>query len=528
MFTTALSSGPRRSARAFVWALAIGALFASEASAQAQLFQHCDFGGWSASFTTTGNFNTAAIVARGGINNDASSIRVSPGFRVTLFSGNNQTGTSVVVTADDDCFVNENLNDVVSSLRIEAIGGGNNVVQLFQHCDFSGWQANFPAGSFNTAAITARGGVDNDASSIRVSPGFRVRLFDGDGLTGNVVDVAAGDTPCFVGLGFNDALSSLQVLSDGNPTPTPTPTPPGGGCTPDAPAMFSDDYVAEHTERMTRVFCNSDIAVYFDDDLRNLPAGGTSWVAPFLTDVWRHYKDNYGSCSVPRNLPAPIGPGCERFGQEQLFAFFHQNKHFGGTVANRFDEFSGFRNTIDAGDNGWSVNNATLRDVITHEACHIVEGASQGVHESPAFGEIWGDSKWAEICQYDFYQRTGRTADATRVFNQFMAGRDNLPSGANGAAWFRDWFHPLWVESGRNVAFMDRFFGLLSRDFPKRPENNNRNQIYTRRMNAGEFVHFMSGAVGRDLSNMAAQAFNSGFSRAQFEQAQRDFPNIQY
>ncbi len=218
-----------------------------------------------------------------------------------------------------------------------------------------------------------------------------------------------------------------------------------------------------------------------------------------------------------------------RFGHPKpLLAFFHQDRYHGGTVVNRFDDFAGFRNTIDVGDNGWSVNNATLRDVITHEECHIVEGASQGVHESPAYGEIWGDSKWAEICQYDFYRRSGRTADATRVFGQYMNNRDNLPRGATQAAWFRDWFHPLYVETGSDMKFMDRFFGLLNQHFPKRLENNDRNLIYTRRMNAGEFVHFMSGAVGRDLSTMAQQAFNTGFTRAQFDQARATFPGITY
>ena len=78
------------------------------------------------------------------------------------------------------------------------------------------------------------------------------------------------------------------------------------------------------------------------------------------------------------------------------------------------------------------------------------------------------------------------------------------------------------------MAFMDRFFGLLSQHFPKRPENDNRNLVYTRRMNAGEFVHFVSGAVGRDLSGLAQQAFNSGFNRAQFDQARAAFPGITY
>ena len=85
-----------------------------------QLFQHCSFGGWVANFTGTGNFNTADIVSRGGVDNDASSIKIAPGFKATLFNGNQQTGASLVVNAGDTaCFVASNFNDVLSSLRIE-------------------------------------------------------------------------------------------------------------------------------------------------------------------------------------------------------------------------------------------------------------------------------------------------------------------------------------------------------------------------------------------------------------------------
>jgi chitodextrinase len=85
-----------------------------------QVYQHCNFGGWVAGFTSTGNFNTADIVSRGGIDNDASSIRIGAGFKATLFNGNGQTGTSLVLNAGDTaCLVANNFNDVLSSLRIE-------------------------------------------------------------------------------------------------------------------------------------------------------------------------------------------------------------------------------------------------------------------------------------------------------------------------------------------------------------------------------------------------------------------------
>jgi hypothetical protein len=95
-----------------------------------QVFQHCDFGGWTANFTTTGDFNTADLVSRGGLDNDASSIKVAAGFKVTLFDGDRQAGASLVITAGDTaCFIAPQpyFNDILSSLRIErdtGTGGG--------------------------------------------------------------------------------------------------------------------------------------------------------------------------------------------------------------------------------------------------------------------------------------------------------------------------------------------------------------------------------------------------------------------
>ncbi|GAA2588358.1 hypothetical protein GCM10010435_78410 [Winogradskya consettensis] len=325
------------------------------------------------------------------------------------------------------------------------------------------------------------------------------------------------------------AAPTTAAPTSGAPTtaaPTRT-TVPAASCHQDAPATLTD-YISDHRDALTRTACNADVAVYFDNDLKALPAAHVAWVSPFVTDVWKYIKATYGKCDVDRQLPAPIGPGCTNFGAPKpALAFFHQGRHGGGTVNNRFDANSGFRTTIDVGDTGWDESNGVLHDEIVHEACHEVEGSSQGVHESPAF-DVWGDSKWAEFCVYDFYANTGRTADAQRTEALFSGHADNLPAGAKDAHWFKDWFLPLWHDSGNNAAVMQRYFGLLSQHFPTRTENSGRNLIYTRRMNAGEYVLFTSAAAGKDLSGRAAQAFNSGFSRAQFEQARKDFPGVTF
>jgi hypothetical protein len=104
-------------------------------------------------------------------------------------------------------------------------GGGNPIVQVFQNCGFTGWNAGFTTtGNFNTADLVSRSGVDNDASSIKVAAGFKVTLFDGNAQTGTSVVITAGDTTCFTapGLNFNDVLSSLRIEAD-------TGTGGGGG-----------------------------------------------------------------------------------------------------------------------------------------------------------------------------------------------------------------------------------------------------------------------------------------------------------
>jgi hypothetical protein len=298
-------------------------------------------------------------------------------------------------------------------------------------------------------------------------------------------------------------------------------------CHEDAPPTLTNYISGHHGVAMSRLDCSAEVAVYGDEGVARLPGGRTGWVLSYVEEVWRYLKREYGSCAVPRELPAPIGPGCEAFGEPKPLIVLLNSSGNGGTIGLRFDEFSGYRNTLSISDGSWDVGNGILRDVISHEACHVVEGAGQGVHESPAF-RVWGDSKWAHFCQYDIYVNTGRAADAARIFTAWMNDRDNVPPGATGVAWFRDWFFPLWQEGGGNAQVMHRFFRLLSQYFPARPENGNRNLIYTRRMTLGEYVHFTSGAAGRDLSGRAAQTFGAVFDRAQFDKARRDFPGITY
>ena len=180
------------------------------ATGPVQLYQHCDFAGWRASFNTTGNISTAQIQAAGGINNDASSIRIAAGYRVTLFDLDGQAGTSVTLTGDTACFVGVNFNDMLSSMRIESTASG---VVFFQHSNFSGTSTQpLGPGDYTLSALQARGFVNDWASSVRVPAGRTVTMYQHDGFTGTSWTVQS-DVANLTNLSpsANDHVSSVRV-----------------------------------------------------------------------------------------------------------------------------------------------------------------------------------------------------------------------------------------------------------------------------------------------------------------------------
>jgi hypothetical protein len=81
------------------------------------VYQNCSYGGWKATFDT-GNFLQADLIAKGGVNDDASSIKVPPGMQVIVYTNNNYGGTSLTFTANDDCLNDNGVNDAISSLKV--------------------------------------------------------------------------------------------------------------------------------------------------------------------------------------------------------------------------------------------------------------------------------------------------------------------------------------------------------------------------------------------------------------------------
>ncbi|MBC7805256.1 MAG: hypothetical protein H7145_03810 [Akkermansiaceae bacterium] len=303
-----------------------------------------------------------------------------------------------------------------------------------------------------------------------------------------------------------DALWS-EFTRTGGPSyglPAAVPAASAASSTLPTPPETWIEHWFEHKQTVKRIVFNDDIAVYVDDDTNR---AAIEAMIPALTEMWRYTKKTYGS----------FGP------EGRVYYIFHQGKYSGGHPSTYFDASHDARNVSDCGPGPWTA--ASTLDLPSHEVGHVVEGANNGIHGSPAF-PVWGDSKWAEFYQYDVYKALGREDDAKRLYDKFIAGSDNFPRA--NTRWFRDWFYPLWRDHGGGDV-VARFFALTAKNFPTEPENGGKNRKYSRDMNFGEYVHFMSGAASKDLRPLAEKAFGASAERdAQWAKAKSEFPGVTY
>jgi beta-glucanase (GH16 family) len=132
----------------------------------ATVYQHCNYGGYAAGLPE-GQYNAAQLQARGVSNNDLSSVRVNAGYQVTLYDGDNFTGTSVTRTGDTGCLVDQAFNDKATSVVVSKVT--------------QAWSVTIEAENFS-----AQAGVQTEASS---EGGSNVGWIDaGDWMSYNAIN----------------------------------------------------------------------------------------------------------------------------------------------------------------------------------------------------------------------------------------------------------------------------------------------------------------------------------------------------
>ncbi len=85
-----------------------------------RLFQHCDYGGYSASLSI-GSYTLDQLQALGVSDNDISSVQVKEGYQIRLYEHPDFTGTTLTKTSDDNCLVNDGFNDKVSAVVVSEV-----------------------------------------------------------------------------------------------------------------------------------------------------------------------------------------------------------------------------------------------------------------------------------------------------------------------------------------------------------------------------------------------------------------------
>jgi hypothetical protein len=97
--------------------------------------------------------------------------------------------------------------------------GGNanpstNVVTVYKDCNYTGFSGGLEIGDYSLARLKSLGVLDDDISSVRITQGFKVILYQDDNLTGGS-SVLTSDLSCFDGT-WNDKVTSIRVLANGD------------------------------------------------------------------------------------------------------------------------------------------------------------------------------------------------------------------------------------------------------------------------------------------------------------------------
>ncbi|UII19131.1 M57 family metalloprotease [Fulvivirga ligni] len=89
-------------------------------------------------------------------------------------------------------------------------GNTGNVVTVYKDCNYSGAAQGYPVGSYTLSQMQARGTVNDDISSFRVSAGYRIIFYEHDNFQGAGA-YATSDISCLLNYDWNDRISSIKV-----------------------------------------------------------------------------------------------------------------------------------------------------------------------------------------------------------------------------------------------------------------------------------------------------------------------------
>ncbi|TWV95118.1 beta-1,3-glucanase family protein [Chitinophaga pinensis] len=101
------------------------------------VYKDCNYAGYAVNLST-GTYTLSQLNALGILNDDISSLKVTSGYKVTLYKHDNFGGATLTVTADNACLVTNNWNDSTSSLKVETNSAFSTVIQAESYTYMAG------------------------------------------------------------------------------------------------------------------------------------------------------------------------------------------------------------------------------------------------------------------------------------------------------------------------------------------------------------------------------------------------------
>ncbi|MEO7309391.1 MAG: hypothetical protein ABIX01_03260 [Chitinophagaceae bacterium] len=198
---------------------------------QVGIYSECFYEGRS-KVLTPGNYTRF----QHGLNNDdLCSLVIPNGMTVRLFADDNFNGRAITLSRTVSCLLDENFNREMTSMQVYYTGSGpivsnngtnngynnnsgyngnsgNNAnaaaVVIYEDCNYQGRNQSLVAGDYLSSQITLG---PNAISSIRVAPGFGIKVYRQNNYQGNNTDFTS-DQNCLGSL-FNNAIQSLSIYA---------------------------------------------------------------------------------------------------------------------------------------------------------------------------------------------------------------------------------------------------------------------------------------------------------------------------
>ncbi|RYF24819.1 MAG: carbohydrate-binding protein [Flavobacteriales bacterium] len=163
------------------------------------VYKDCNYGGYAVSLPT-GDYTLSQLQAKGISDNDISSLKVQNGYEVVLYNNDNFAGSSVTITSDDTCLVDNSFNDVATSVRVRAVTNSSSVlIQAESYTSMSGIQTEATTdtgGGLNVGYADTSDWMAYNAINFPTSGSYLIEYRVASGVNGAILssDLNAGAT----------------------------------------------------------------------------------------------------------------------------------------------------------------------------------------------------------------------------------------------------------------------------------------------------------------------------------------------